>query len=924
MTIEDPRASLREAARALRTFPTQPMLETRAQLLARICFASTTALGLLALMGWLCGVPELREVFIPLPPMRANAALTLLLTSLAFMLRLEARGPLPGRLARAAGVVAALIAGVTLSESIFSWDARIDQLLAHDASGIAEHPGRMSASTAACYLLLALASLSGTRGGEPSRLGRVVPLLVMLIASTAIIGYLYGVRPFYAFGLFTPLAVVTAIGLLVLSLGVVLTQPATEILHALIGDGPETTPTRRLLLGLVVIPVLLGWFAMRGHREGMFAHELGVAILATTTVFTLVLLASFTVRSLVRARRAREQLERDLTRFEAQLQAGTRMRALAAALEAPIVIAQPTGTIVQLNQAAERLFGFVEDEVAGESVGLLVQGGTSALDGVLAQVLAPDELPTQRRSTELLAKRRDGSTVPCELEATTLRTDEGAFCVLVFRDITERYRAQQALAQSEEKYRTVAVHAPVGIFEADGNGDATFVNRRWMEIAGLSFEESLGKGWMRVLHPDDADRVASAWYQAATTGLPVKLDYRYVSAKNGEVAWVEGSSVMLKDHTGKTTAYMGTLVDVTERKRALDALAKSESNFRSLVENAPFGVLVYREDTIVYANPRYVQMFGYDSVGELMGRPMLETLVHPSDRDWSAARGRSLPQPSDRGHVTVRCVRKDGEELFIEGASTPLVFDGEPASVAVAMDVTERIRIEQARLLAEQAIRESLREKEVLLKEVHHRVKNNLQVIVSLINLQAAKIENAPMRAVFDETRGRVHAIALLHERLYRSKNLGRIEMRDYLAGLVSDLASTNLDNRPIELRVESDDLYLELDEAVPIGLIVNELVTNAYKHAFPQGERERGRIEASLVRDGSDLLIIVGDDGVGMPATFEVERSDTLGILLISSLSGQLGGEARFEQGTPGTRCVVRFPDPSGLRAELPLPKVG
>lgn len=483
------------------------------------------------------------------------------------------------------------------------------------------------------------------------------------------------------------------------------------------------------------------------------------------------------------------------------------------------------------------------------------------------------------------------------------------------RDFAQRAAAAEhtralAVLRSEAKYRALAVHAPVGIFEADAQGDCIFVNEKWQELTGLAFEQAVGKGWLRVMHPDDADRVARAWYEAAVTGVPFSIDYRYQSTR-GEVVWVQGSSAPLRDAHGVLTGYLGTIVDVTDRRRALDALATSEANFRLLVEHAPFGVVVFRDTTILYLNKSCLRMLGYDDLSALYGRSLLDTVVHPRARELvrghieDADRGAPLPS------MQLPCIRRDGSEILIESASSRLLFDGSPAVAGVVRDVTEQHRAEAIRLGAEQALRESLHEKEMLLKEVHHRVKNNLQVIVSLINLQASKLEEPHARSTFEETRSRVHAIALLHERLYRSKNLGHIDMRDYLEGLASDLSSTNLDQRPITLTVRAEDVYFEMDTAVPVGLIVNELVTNAYKHAFPHDGRAGGAIQVELRCQEGDVVISVADDGAGLPADFDPDNLDSLGLLLISSLSRQLDGELSFETSPHGARGSVRFPAP-------------
>ncbi|MDB4975441.1 MAG: putative sensory transduction histidine kinase [Myxococcaceae bacterium] len=576
-----------------------------------------------------------------------------------------------------------------------------------------------------------------------------------------------------------------------------------------------------------------------------------------------------------------------------------------------IVVTDAQGQVLEWNRGAEELFGYHGGEARGMSVTKLIAGEEDSLEHLLAGLPAEDRLGPEQ-ITELLAMRKDASVFSCELSGSRFETTGEGRWILVFRDIAERSRAELALKESEDKYRALALYAPVGIFESDALGICTFINRRWTEITGITYDQAVGQSWAQAMHPDDVPRIRVAWHEASVQGTPFSLEFRFL-LKEGGVAWVRAGCVPLRDPHGVLTGYLGSIVDVTESRRALEALATSEANFRSLVERAPFGVVVTRERNIVYVNRTLLELVGYDDVSELLGRPLLETFVHPEALAHAYTRLIAIQAGVPLSPMPLRCMRRDGGEIYVEGASTFLMFDGEHSQMTVARDVTDRERSERLRLAAERATRESLREKEVLLKEIHHRVKNNLQVIISLINLQASKLEDPATRFVFEETRNRVHAIALLHERLYGSKNLGRIDMRDYLTGLVSDLTSTNFASRSIQLTVEAEELYFEMDSAVPIGLIVNELVTNAHKHAFPPDQwRDGGHVTIALQRADDDILIVVADDGIGYPEHLDPETSSTLGLLLITSLSQQLGGDVTFTTTSAGARCVVRFPNRS------------
>ncbi len=214
-------------------------------------------------------------------------------------------------------------------------------------------------------------------------------------------------------------------------------------------------------------------------------------------------------------------------------------------------------------------------------------------------------------------------------------------------------------------------------------------------------------------------------------------------------------------------------------------------------------------------------------------------------------------------------------------------------------DVTQRNE-------AEAQIRQSLQEKEVLLKEVHHRVKNNMQVISSLLSLQGEQITDPAALTSFRDSQNRVRSMALVHEKLYRSESLASIDFSEYVADLMASLKRSYIMS-DIDLRVEADDLRLGVDMAIPCGLIINELVSNALKHAFKG--RKGGMVDVRINRNGKGKTMIrVQDDGNGLPSDFDHRQSNSLGMQLVSMLTEQLGGSLEVN-GAVGTCFTITFP---------------
>jgi two-component sensor histidine kinase len=246
--------------------------------------------------------------------------------------------------------------------------------------------------------------------------------------------------------------------------------------------------------------------------------------------------------------------------------------------------------------------------------------------------------------------------------------------------------------------------------------------------------------------------------------------------------------------------------------------------------------------------------------------------------------------------------RSCGDRAYVVAYPEPLydVQGGLVGAVNLLVDVSEGKRVEKR-------LKASLAEKEVLLKEIHHRVKNNLQVVSSLLYLQSTKLHDDAARAIFAESQNRICSMALAHEQLYQSKNLADINLADYVRNLVSHVQQTFMvPDAALECRLDVAAVALDIEKVVPCGLLIAELFSNALKHAFPDGRR--GTIEIAVGRKDDVVELTVADDGIGLPADFDASAPRTLGLQLITALVQQLDGSLSVENGA-GARFSVSFP---------------
>jgi len=379
------------------------------------------------------------------------------------------------------------------------------------------------------------------------------------------------------------------------------------------------------------------------------------------------------------------------------------------------------------------------------------------------------------------------------------------------------------------------------------------------------------------------------------------LDFRIKEGGLDEIGDLARSFNKMTENLKKTTTSRDLLAkEITERKQAEVALKQSEEKYRTILESIEDG---YYEVNIAgdftFFNDSLCKISGYTK-DELMGMNNRQHTDKENDKMIYQAFNKVYRTGKPNIGTQYEIIRKDGTKRQVE-ASASLMKDAEDKPIGfrgIIRDITQRKQ-------AEDQIKASLREKEVLLKEVHHRVKNNLQVISSLLSLQSHHIKDKASLAMFQESQNRVQSMSLIHEKLYQSNNLSRIDMNEYTKDLTTSLFRSYADSAAaIKLKTKVADIFLDITTAIPCGLIINELTSNALKHGFPDGRQ--GEITIAMHPVNNKIELVVSDTGVGFPEEIDFRNTTTLGMQLVITLVEQLEGTIGLDRraGSAFTIC--------------------
>jgi len=425
--------------------------------------------------------------------------------------------------------------------------------------------------------------------------------------------------------------------------------------------------------------------------------------------------------------------------------------------------------------------------------------------------------------------------------------------------------------------------------------EIVFANEQITALTGFTPAELVGQS-PRLLNGPDTDPVKLEQIHKAIVNRETYSTELKNYHRNGKSYWAEITLTPICTDDGICTHYLSVNRDITEERRVRNTLLM-QSSVLDQVENAI--VVLDKDRKVIYWNASAEQLYQYNAE-EMVGTRTIGKLTWPADRHITQKAIRQiLAKGQWQGEIRLR--RKDGSHFPALVSNRILLNEDKEiiGYIGVSTDITYQKQIQSE-------LEDSLHEKEVLLKEIHHRVKNNMQVISSLLFLQSMQSDDPLVQEILVESQNRVRSMSMVHEKLYRSTNLSRIAFDDYILELTSDQMNTWVGkNSVIEKHFDLDYVEIDIDKAIPCGLLINELISNALKHGLKN--HTTGNIWLSLKKQDDVVRITVANDGNPLPDGFTLEHTETLGMQLIDSLTRQLDGSLTFRQ-RPHTIFELEF----------------
>ncbi|HWQ20137.1 MAG TPA: PAS domain S-box protein [Methanotrichaceae archaeon] len=588
--------------------------------------------------------------------------------------------------------------------------------------------------------------------------------------------------------------------------------------------------------------------------------------------------------------------------------------------------------IIQANDAMCRMSGYSYEEICNLTpMDLQDEAGKKEIQNESKSALSDGRILFEK-----VMVTKDGRKVPVEIHTTIVDLHGRPLAISILRDITDRKMMDEALRESKDYLDKIINSFGDPIFVKDRQQRYVLVNDVACIALGLKREEMIGKTCLELFPRELAEIIWERDETIFKTGIEVVDEEVMIDARGSSHTNIV-KKTLFRDKAGNEFL-AGIVRDITQRKRMEDALRKARDDLEKRVldrtaeqqkanealqreiaerklaekkekESREFLDKIInsigdplhvkdRQHRMILVNDAACKLFGLTRE-EMLGRTAYELFPRKEMADISWEMDEEVFRTGIENTNIETNTYAPGVTLTVLVRKTLYTDNaGNKFLVGITIDITDR-------KLAEDKLIASLQEKEVLIKEVHHRVKNNLQVISSLLNLQGRQTKDEETREAFRDCRNRIRSMALVHEKLYGSKELARIDLADYTKNLTSYLSMSYGIEKRVRIKLDLGDATIGIDKAIPFGLIINELVTNCIKHAFPDGRM--GEIRISLHQDTGNLKLVLSDNGVGLSEKYDDPGTKSLGLKLVQTLVTQLKGTIDVHS-NGGAEFVIAF----------------
>jgi PAS domain S-box-containing protein len=460
-----------------------------------------------------------------------------------------------------------------------------------------------------------------------------------------------------------------------------------------------------------------------------------------------------------------------------------------------------------------------------------------------------------------------------------------------------RDNSYKMLNDDEVSYKLLD-RAPIPYHSLDNHGYLLDVNQTWLEKLGYTREEVLGRWFGDIVAPEHIETFNKNFSKLKDNGELLAQNFEIIH-KNGYRINVTLDCMIAYDENNNFIQTHCVFQDFTEQKKAEDALKISEQYYKTIFENSGAATVVIEEDNIIsLVNSEFEKLYGYKKE-DIEGKTNWMGLV-------SKEHIPKMIEFHEKRMIDPESVPRNYEFNLIDSTgnirniyTTVAIIPGTTKTLVSLQDITSHNKTENE-------LKNSINDKDMLLREIHHRVKNNLQIVSSLLNLQSQYIKDQIALDVFKESQNRVRSMAIIHEKLYKSTDMSKIDFADYISDLTESLFfNYRIDPSKIRLTKKLDNVFFDVDTAIPCGLIVNELITNCLKHAFP--DDRRGNISVELSKNDTGYFLCVKDDGIGFADDIDYKNTESLGLQLVNNLVSQIDGTIEFDS-TGGSCFNIKF----------------